>query len=1144
MRSLALSDAAAREAPEKWSEKKEQESLYFALSEARRRIQHLTEEQTNLPGNDGVVYFAQNPENQLLVRFKEDGSVLLESSEQESDWKATFRLLGAGAPEAIHSEQNTVAIEYPNGIVEWYKNRSVGVEQGWVIGEKPAQSDEVSIPLSLEGLYGGLSEDGLQFQTALGEPVLNYNQLKAWDSDGKTLEASIIPNSLGFEILVATAEARYPVFVDPIISTLEAKLRPEVSGYAIRGDRFGSAISLYGNTAVVGSIYDDDAEVNAGSVFVFAWNGVSWIQEAKLTASDAVEGQYFGASVSIDGDTVLIGAYLDGSENSGSAYVFTRTNGVWTEQAKLTASDAGDDDNFGFAVSLDGDSALIGAYRDDDGGSSSGSAYVFVRDGNVWTEQDKLTADDAASSDWFGYTVDLSGDSALVGAFLDDDAGSRSGSAYVFTRSGDTWSQQAKLTADDAAAGDDFGSSISIDGDTAVVGAYADDDLASSSGSVYVYIRSDGLWTQESKLTASDGEAYSYFGRSVSIDGDRLFVGAEQDDGGASQSGSLYVFERSEGTWSEEDKIVIDEAYYGLGHAVSLSGNRVLAAAWLRDDCNSNHPNAVYSYDFNGLNWIQAELKTDENDLGDGSEFIRFGYSVSLDRDTALVGAYRDYVAGVPTGSAYVLTRGGSIWSLNQILAATDGASSDFFGIAVSLDSGTAIIGASSNDDAGSASGSAYVFTSSGADWQQQAKLTANDAAAGDFFGGAVSLDAETAVIGARGDDDAGSFTGSAYVFVRDGSLWTQQAKLTADDAEEYDYFGKSVSIDTDTTLIGAYGDDDGGSYSGSAYVFTRVNDVWTQQAKLTADDAASTDYFGYSVSVDGDTALIGSYLNDEAGTNSGSAYVFIQAEGLWEQQVKLLGSDSSAYDRFGSSVSLDVDTALVSARRDFLGGRSEGSAYLFIRNGSIWTEYAKFTPPQIGSSFEYGNSVSVSGDTALIGCSDESGIDAFGGGSQDQGSAYVYRFSLPTSDTDGDGASDAFETLHGFDETVSGDWMTKDSDLDGSLDLLEIYQGTDKDNPSSKYGVFTLAESSASDSFVLSIQRSAVPSGVIAVAKWSTDLENWYVSGTNQGRMKVDLAEEVVSSNSQFETVEMTATVTGEFSGQVFFRFELLPME
>jgi len=216
----------------------------------------------------------------------------------------------------------------------------------------------------------------------------------------------------------------------------------------------------------------------------------NWPEQDKITASDGAAGDYFGYSVSIDGDYALIGAYYDGDNGptSGSAYVFKRSGATWTEEAKLTASDGAVGDCFGISVSIDGDYALIGAYGNDDNGDYSGSAYVFKRSGTTWTEEAKLTASDGAADDYFGRFVSIDGDYALIGAFADDDNGANSGSAYVFKRSGTTWTEEAKLTASDGAADDYFGCSVSVNGDYALLTAYGDDDNGVDSGSAYVFM--------------------------------------------------------------------------------------------------------------------------------------------------------------------------------------------------------------------------------------------------------------------------------------------------------------------------------------------------------------------------------------------------------------------------------------------------------------------------------------------------------------------------------------------------------------------------------------------------------------------------------------------------------------------------------
>lgn len=259
-----------------------------------------------------------------------------------------------------------------------------------------------------------------------------------------------------------------------------------------------------------------------------------------LTASDASAGDQLGTCVAIDGDTVVAGALGDDALR-GAAYVFVRAGTVWSEQQKLTALDGAANDEFGGSVGVNGQSAIVGAEGDD---SSRGSAYVFVRSGITWSEQQKLTATDGALRDHFGHSVAISGQDAIVGAIQDEIGGAVRGSAYIFTRTGSVWSEQQKLLASDGAVNDKFGASVAIAGDSAMVGANGDDTAVDSDrGGVYHFRRSGTAWTEQQKLTASDGATNDNFGSSVAISADAVIVGGYLDDSaGGLDQGSAYAF--------------------------------------------------------------------------------------------------------------------------------------------------------------------------------------------------------------------------------------------------------------------------------------------------------------------------------------------------------------------------------------------------------------------------------------------------------------------------------------------------------------------------------------------------------------------------------------------------------------------------
>jgi len=353
------------------------------------------------------------------------------------------------------------------------------------------------------------------------------------------------------------------------------------------GDSF-SQVSIDGDTAVVGASSGAGNSPFTGAAYVFERDDGFWTEEAKLTASDGAAGDAFGRFVSIDGDTVVIGAFFD--DDKGSAYVFVRDeDGIWTEEAKLTAFDGAAGDLFGVSVSIDEDTALIGASLDDDLFPASGAAYVFVRDDDdssddgIWTLQQKLTASNPTFFAQLGFSVSLDGDMALIGAALGAGNSPLTGAAYVFVRDDGIWTEEAKLAASDAAIVSLFGVSVSLDEDTALIGAPFDNVNGPISGSAYVFVRDDGMWTQQGpKLTPLDGATGDFFG-SVSLDEDTALIGAAQAF--TVKNGAAYVFVRDDGIWTEEAKLLASDgaASDGFGGTVSLDEDTALIGAFNGD---------------------------------------------------------------------------------------------------------------------------------------------------------------------------------------------------------------------------------------------------------------------------------------------------------------------------------------------------------------------------------------------------------------------------------------------------------------------------------------------------------------------------------------------------------------------------------
>jgi hypothetical protein len=374
----------------------------------------------------------------------------------------------------------------------------------------------------------------------------------------------------------------------------------------------------------------------------------------------------------------------------------------------------------------------------------------------------KIAASDGSEKDSFGASVAISGNTAIVGAVFDDDLGEDSGSAYIFERSDDgTWSQQAKLLAPEGSAGDWFGFAVAISDDTAIVGAPNAIENGVASGSVHIFVRNGAEWTHQAKLVPSVGAVYDQFGYALAIAGDSIIIGAPADDEVAMDAGAAYVFKHSGTSWTEQDKLVPTPGgaagYYGA--AVALSKSTALVGAW--DDGSGKNAGLAFVYTTNGMAWTkEATLVATDADTSD-----TFGYSVALSGDTALIGSNGNDDLGMDSGAAYIFIRTGTTWSQDQKLVAGDGAAGDVFGYSVSIWDDLATVGAYWDDDRGDYSGAAYTFSISNGNWVEQDKHAPADGIKGQKFGCSVALDGDMVIAGAVGDDEKGIESGSAYFF-------------------------------------------------------------------------------------------------------------------------------------------------------------------------------------------------------------------------------------------------------------------------------------------------------------------------------------------------------------------------------------------
>jgi hypothetical protein len=517
-----------------------------------------------------------------------DTSSVRVRSMESNGWDLSLRTTGIGCEGNVEKNFTKNAgkisgnrVEISKGNVrEWYVNGPLGLEQGFTLLKAPSCPGTKIVTIAVDGSVVAkvVDEDKLgrgraaAFMNAQGAVVARYTDLFVKDATGRRVPAWLSSAEGGFSLHVDDASAEYPLVIDPLVAVEQSKL---VTSDGAAGDLVGTSVAVSGDTALVGAPRATIGGVVQGAVYVFNRNGGVWTEQQKFTASGSLN---FGGAVALSGDIALVGA----RNGNGGAYVFVRSGGVWAEQQKLYGSDLIGDEQFGSAVAVFGDTAIVGAGR---ANFITGAAYVFTQSNGVWTEQQKLTASDGAGADYFAESaISLVGDTALIGAY------GNIGSAYVFTRSMGVWTETQKLNGSDSVS-KVFGYAVALSTDTALVGAYTTPIGGQPAvGAAYVFTPVMGVWTETQKLTASDGAASDLFGISVALAGDTALVGTYQTDIGANaDQGSAYVFTRNMGTWTEQVKVTASDGAAGdfFAYAVALDGNTALVGA-RRDGIGGN----------------------------------------------------------------------------------------------------------------------------------------------------------------------------------------------------------------------------------------------------------------------------------------------------------------------------------------------------------------------------------------------------------------------------------------------------------------------------------------------------------------------------------------------------------------------------
>lgn len=971
-----------------------------------------------------------------------------------------------------------VEVRHDPDLSEWFINTPLGIEQGFYLKRgyhqrAVASESAVRSNFELHFKMGGdlipvQTANGLDFIDATGKVQMRYNQLLAFDANHQILPARFQLSGNRLRLCVETAGALFPVTIDPIFSTEQELIASDTAAL----DQFGDTVAVDADTIVIGApLVNSGTATDAGAVYIFVRDPSTGVftEQQKLTAADAAAEDNFGSAVDLDGHTIVIGAPLRNTGitlDTGAVYVFTRdptiANNPWTQQQKLTAADAEANDFLGFSVHVEGHTIVVGAPRKDAGtANATGAVYVFTRDPDdqavPWTQQQKLTAADAAAEDQFGTSVSLNGNTIVVGTPLDNlgtvfDAGS----VYVFTRDQtvflNPWTQRQKLTASNARAGNRLGTSVSIDANTILAGAPLTDFAGFvDSGAAYVFTRESATanFSQKQILRARVAGSDSLFGASVLVDGPTAIMGAP---GArfftATDAGAAYVFVRESlsGDWRQQQELTgsSPEALAEFGGAVGLDAATTVIGAAKRNQGTSTDAGAAFTFVLEPLS-DEISQETDVLTAADAAADDGFGRAVGLSGDTTLIGIPAADPAGdVDAGevSAFDRDPDTQVFDNESTLTADDKAASDNLGTAVSVDADIAVIGAPNAEIAGDAgAGSAYVYNrdSVSGDWDQAVQLTAGaDVAAAANFGAALAIDADIILIGVPADDPNGIINaGVAFLFSRDPDeaaldQWSQTEKLTAGaDQSADDNFGAAVALNSDTALVGAPFENG----SGAVYVFVRdpEDNSWIRQQKLTASDAGVGDAFGNSVSVFGNTAIIGAPQADVTGVaTAGAVYIFTRdptrAANPWTELQKLELADAATGDAFGTAVTLVGNMAVIGAPGvdlppdGMLMRVNAGAAYDYRRDPDtgLFSLRTRLSAADAMANEAFGTAVIVACDTIIIGAPDVD-LSAM---LLNAGAAFVFQMVPRTDDSNGGSTSSSLNCF--IDSTRSGlPWNT-----------------------------------------------------------------------------------------------------------------------
>jgi len=1010
------------------------------LMEAVRRAEHDVEwvQRTVLPELEEA-YQARNRRQGLRAYFSSKGTQVLPRWEATPTWRLGMELVSDEAVEAVRAKGRRIELAR-TGIVEWFVNHDRGLEHGFtVVGRDPELEEglaarvRVQITGDLRPVVTGGGRSAT-FMASSGKPKVRYSDLHSFDSTGKALQARL--DVRGCEavsercelVMDVYGDAVYPVTIDPLLTTELATLYPD----PVWNGSYGDAVAADGDLIAVGATSDQDFVVGcSGVVYIHERNlggPDNWGVQAKI-APPGECGDVFGYSLAMDGDTLLVGE-PSGDETgirTGAAHIFRRNEGgpnAWGRVARLDPSNPLTNLEFGEDVALHGDIAAVGAPRDN-------LVYIFEKDRggpDNWDEVGAITGSNAQYADSFGISVAIDGDTLVVGAPYHDNVELNGGEAYIFERhlgGIDAWGEAHRFSATIESNHGEVGSDVAVSGAVVAISEPGNSLEVLNAGAIWILESVGGLWTEVATIHGDSpvvDRTLTYTG--LALRNDTLFAGSPRHN---FSQGSLLVFDRNQGgvdNWGEIENIVPAAVTFGdyFGGWMAVSDDFVVATA-PNDDTITNGAGAAYIFTREGHRWLQSDDTPD-----DAHDWMSFGQSLDADDDHWIVGAPQDDTAGSGAGAVYVFDVDAdpkSPMSAYTKLTGSDTDAQDSFGTAVAIDGVTVAVGANAADGVGvNNEGATYVFRSDIGGWSEVRKLTASDGQWSDGFGGALSLDSNTLLVGApsaRGRD------GSAYIFERNEGgpdAWGELATIAPIPTIPPNRLAGDVTLQNDLAVL-----------SGKTPVIVSRNqggpNAWGEVQQLITSDAEGAG----AVALDGDTILLGQSEIDIITEGEGAAYVFQldPASGTWHELTRLVDPTMEENGSFGFSVAIQSDAAVIGGS---LGPLSylPGDVHLYRANEGgpdAWGWVGSFVSPEVPARDNFGYEVAIHDDTVLVGA--RRGAEP---GLSEPGRVYAYRLDHdypPTGMDDGPHQTDedtqlVVDTLGGVlanDFDVNGDPLT-----------------------------------------------------------------------------------------------------------------------